>query len=133
MEYEKQLLVGMARQLLVYLAAVGSSCGCNTLCEIICILKRTSIILNTVYIYICFVLSNNHSVIGPTTLHCLTLHDLLQSYYIIYMNVILLCYQLHTVLIILEWTTSLDTSSRTLFVSPRLRRTSSYVITSDCY
>ena len=44
--------------------------------------------------------------------------------------------------IILKWTTSLDTSSRTLFVreggrmSVRMstsRRTSSYVITSDCY
>ena len=48
--------------------------------------------------------------------------------------------------VILEWTTRLDTSSRTLFVreggreggrmSVRMstsRRTSSYVITSDCY
>ena len=48
--------------------------------------------------------------------------------------------------VILEWTTNLDTSSRTLFVreggreggrmSVRMstsRRTSSYVITSDCY
>ena len=48
--------------------------------------------------------------------------------------------------LILEWTTSLDTSSRTLFVreggreggrmSVRMstsRQTSSYVITSDCY
>ena len=40
--------------------------------------------------------------------------------------------------IILEWTTSLDTSSRTLFVRmwgcvSTSRRTSSYVITSDCY
>ena len=40
--------------------------------------------------------------------------------------------------IILEWTTSLDTSSRTLFVREggrmsTSRRTSSYVITSDCY
>ena len=47
---------------------------------------------------------------------------------------------------ILEWTTSLDTSSRTLFVREggreggreegclsTSRRTSSYVITSDCY
>ena len=39
---------------------------------------------------------------------------------------------------ILEWTTSLDTSSRTLFVRicvgmSTSRRTSSYVITSDCY
>ena len=44
-----------------------------------------------------------------------------------------------SVVIILEWTTSLDTSSRTLFVreggcgSGCPRRTSSYVITSDCY
>ena len=46
------------------------------------------------------------------------------------------------IIIILEWTTRLDTSSRTLFVreggrmSVRMstsRRTSSYVITSDCY
>ena len=41
-------------------------------------------------------------------------------------------------LFILEWTTSLDTSSRTLFVRicvgmSTSRRTSSYVITSDCY
>ena len=41
-------------------------------------------------------------------------------------------------LFILEWTTSLDTSSRTLFVREggclsTSRRTSSYVITSDCY
>ena len=43
-------------------------------------------------------------------------------------------------LIILEWTTSLDTSSRTLFVREGGREggredvhgTSSYVITSDC-
>ena len=39
---------------------------------------------------------------------------------------------------LLEWTTSLDTSSRTLFVRicvgmSTSRRTSSYVITSDCY
>ena len=46
------------------------------------------------------------------------------------------------IIFILEWTTRLDTSSRTLFVreggtmSVRMstsRRTSSYVITSDCY
>ena len=46
------------------------------------------------------------------------------------------------VVIILEWTTSLDTSSRTLFVREggredvgmsTSRRTSSYVITSYCY
>ena len=41
-------------------------------------------------------------------------------------------------MLILEWTTSLDTSSRTLFVREDVRmstscRTSSYVITSDCY
>ena len=45
-------------------------------------------------------------------------------------------------IVILEWTTSLDTSSRTLFVREggrmcvgmsTSRRTSSYVITSDCY
>ena len=37
-------------------------------------------------------------------------------------------------IVILEWTTSLDTSSRTLFVRMSTsRRTSSYVITSDCY
>ena len=44
-------------------------------------------------------------------------------------------------IIIREWTTSLDTSSRTLFVreggrdnvSPDVHVTSSYVITSDCY
>ena len=39
--------------------------------------------------------------------------------------------------IILEWTTSLDTSSRTLFVREggmsTSRRTLCYVITSDCY
>ena len=40
--------------------------------------------------------------------------------------------------VILEWTTSLDTSSRTLFVriwgcGSTERRTSSYVITSNCY
>ena len=44
--------------------------------------------------------------------------------------------------LILEWTTSLDTSSRTLFAREggrmcvgmsTSRRTSSYVITSDCY
>ena len=35
---------------------------------------------------------------------------------------------------ILEWTTSLHTNSRTLFVfRSTSRRTSSYVITSDCY
>ena len=40
-------------------------------------------------------------------------------------------------IIILEWTTSLDTSSRTLFVREGrcldVHVTSSYVITSDCY
>ena len=35
--------------------------------------------------------------------------------------------------IILEWTTSLDTSSRTLFVREDVHVTSNYVITSDCY
>ena len=39
---------------------------------------------------------------------------------------------------VLEWTTGLDTSSMTLFVCVSVcrstsRRTSSYVITSDCY
>ena len=40
--------------------------------------------------------------------------------------------------VLLEWTISLDTSSRTLFVRmwgcvSTARRTSSYIITSDCY
>ena len=43
-------------------------------------------------------------------------------------------FNLYSELIILEWTTRLDTSSRTLFVRMSTsRRTSSYVITSDCY
>ena len=49
---------------------------------------------------------------------------------------------MHQFKFILEWTTRLDTSSRTLFVREggrmcvgmsTSRRTSSYVITSDCY